>query len=203
MNTANKECLNHLVLASSSVARQNLLKQVNIVPNCVFSSDIDETKLAKESAQDYVTRLALLKAKVAKKEFANSYVVAADTVVYSQYKIIGKPKNNDEAFTILKSLMGRSHKVFTGYCVIAPDGRLVNKHCCSRVKFGNFTDSEIKNYIQNEDVLTKAGAYGLQGKGVLFVSSVIGSYSNVIGLPLDKVYNALKGLGYKSYLNSK
>ncbi len=194
---------NHLILASSSDARKELLKQIDIIPDVVFSSDINEERLKKEPVHLYVQRLALEKAQVAKKAHPNSYVIAGDTVVYSTYKIIGKPKNKEEAKAILKSLMGRSHKVYTGYCVVSPNGQVVNKHCMSRVKFGTFSDLEIEKYLESEDYLTKAGAYSLAGKASLFVSQIVGSYSNVIGLPLDKVYNALKGLGYKTYLNSK
>ncbi len=194
---------NHLILASSSDARKELLKQIGIIPDGVFSSDINEERLKKEPVHLYVQRLALEKAKVAKKSYPNSYIIAGDTVVYSSYKVIGKPKDKEEAKSILKSLMGRGHKVYTGYCVISENGKIINKYCMSRVKFGTFSDLEIENYLKSEDYLTKAGAYSLVGKASLFVSEIIGSYSNVIGLPLDKVYNSLKGLGYKSYLNSK
>ena len=149
-----------------------------------------------------VTRLARAKAESARdliandKEIAEAYVLAADTVVSSGRNIFGKPKNVDDALAILQRLSGRSHRVYTGLCLITPDDRVRLKVIDTRVRFKRLSKEEMQSYLASREWRGKAGGYAIQGLAGCFVQKIVGSYTNVVGLPLTEVVNMLLGEGF-------
>mgnify|MGYP005992766953 CR=1 FL=1 len=182
-----------LVLASASPRRAELLSQIG-VQYTVSSADIDESVLAGESPSEYVGRLAQEKARAILSKFGDSVVIAADTSVVLGDTILGKPENTDHACEILQSLSGCSHIVYSGVAVC----RMLNNEIemfsdvvKTQVNFLPFDESLIQRYVATEEPMDKAGAYGIQGKGAIFVDSIQGSYSNVVGLPLAQTAQLL------------
>lgn len=172
-----------LILASKSPRRQELLKL--ITPDfCIKSAETDETLPKGISPQEAVEYLSKLKAQ----PFANATdtVIGADTVVAIDDVILGKPKDEDDAFKMLKMLSGKEHSVFTGVTVISPE-KSTTFSVCTKVKFFELTDKEIKSYIATGEPMDKAGAYAIQGRGSLLVEKIDGDYFNVVGLPLSKL----------------
>lgn len=187
-----------LILASASPARLELLKNIGFTPDEIIPADIDETPLKKELPKDYVLRLAEEKAAKIAIDNKNAYVIGADSTACCGRTIIGKPKNRDDAKTMLQLLSGRRHRLYTGVCVIAPDGSMRSKKILTMVKFRHIQDSELEEYLDTDHWQGKCGAYGIQKDAGAFVHSINGSFSNVIGLPLVEVRNLLLGLGYKN-----
>lgn len=173
------------VLASKSPRRKELLKNIGITAE-VIPANIDESSVTYHSPTELVTRLAFLKATDVARSFGkDTYVIGADTVVALDGKIFGKPRDIEDAKRMLKSLSGKTHSVFTGYCVVCPKtGAAVSKCEETKVTFREMTDSEIDAYIKTREPMDKAGAYGIQGKGSLFVEKIEGDYFNVVGLPV-------------------
>lgn len=187
-----------LILASSSPRRLELLKNMWLVPDEVIPADIDETPKKHEKPNLYVRRMALEKAqKVAAQVEGSTYILAADSIACVGTRILGKPENRDEAREMLNLMKGRRHRVYTGVCVIAPDGTLRHRVVLTHVKFKNASKAEIEEYLDTENWKGRAGAYGLQEDMGGFVISITGSYSNVIGLPMFETKNLLLGLGFK------
>ncbi|MDD6735893.1 MAG: Maf family protein, partial [Clostridiales bacterium] len=123
----------------------------------------------------------------------NAVIISADTVVYDDGKILGKPENEDDAYNILKSLSGRCHSVFTGICVMRKrDMFAVCKNVETKVFFKELTDENIRSYISTGEPMDKAGAYGIQGLGALLVDKIEGDFFNVVGLPVGKLAEVLK-----------
>jgi septum formation protein len=181
-----------LILASASPRRAELLSQLGV--RCLIRpADIDERLLENELAQDYVRRLAEEKSQagVRQEEFA---VLAADTVVVSSGDILGKPENAEHAQRMLWRLSGGWHEVYTGIALRA--NGVQSAVVVSRVKFKALSEEEIGRYLTTPEPFDKAGAYGIQGLGALFVERIEGSYSNVMGLPLFETETlfALSGL---------
>jgi len=180
-----------LLLASGSSRRKELLEQIG-VQHKTASMDIDESVLPSESAGDYVERLAREKALAGLDSFKEQglVILAADTSVVLGDQILGKPKNSEDAIGILKSLSNREHTVLTGIALAKrntsgePAVQIESQVVSTKVRFNALTDEQIEQYIQTGEPMDKAGAYGIQGKGALFVESIRGSYSNVVGLPL-------------------
>ncbi|MBA5849932.1 Maf-like protein [Clostridium sp. cel8] len=187
-----------VVLASASIRRQQLLKR--LVDNFdVFVSNFSEESVEfKGDCSTYVMDLALGKAKNAclKLPEKNLVIIGCDTVVYFNGKIFGKPKDRDEAFYMLKSLSGNEHQVYSGIAVINKELGIVEKDFVkTSVKFSDISDDEIERYLKKGEYKDKAGAYGIQGYGGVFVSEIHGCYYNVVGLPLNKIYKILVGMG--------
>ncbi|MCC8016283.1 MAG: Maf family protein [Clostridiales bacterium] len=179
-----------LVLASESPRRRELLR---LIANDfeVKSSKQDESLPAGISPCNAVIYLSKIKAEPFKS--SNDIVIGADTVVAVENKILGKPKDEKDAFEMLSLLSGRQHSVFTGVTIIK--GSVVKSfYCRTMVKFYNLSEKEIKSYISCGECLDKAGAYGIQGKGSLLVEKIDGDYFNVVGLPVAKLYRELKAL---------
>lgn len=175
-----------IILASASPRRRDLLAELR-VPFAVQPSDVDETPRRNEAPEALVRRLARMKAS---KTFAHqraSVVLAADTIVAVDSDVLGKPANRDEACSMLRRLSGREHRVLTGFCVLAPGGDMVDEVVATRVRFRPLTTAEIDTYVDSGEPFDKAGAYAIQGGAGAFVESIEGSYSNVVGLPLDEV----------------
>lgn len=186
-----------IVLASASPRRRELLEQIGIKFDIVVSNEPEDEIDKSLSPENYTSELALMKAcNVAKKltgtKRKDSLIIAADTVVYSDGKILGKPKDSDDAFRILKSLSGKAHEVYTGICVMRlTNGYATSKSIKTTVKFKELTDKTIKAYIKTGEPADKAGAYGIQGRGAVLVEEICGDYFNVVGLPLSALYDVL------------
>ena len=169
-----------LILASASPRRAELMCQLGLRFD-VQPADIDETEVDHETPYEFVRRLAEEKAETV--SFSSEGVVlAADTVVVHQDRTMGKPVNPQRAREMLRALSGSWHQVYTGTALVTEITRSVVTR--TNVKFKAISDREIERYIETGEPLDKAGAYGIQGVGSLFVERLEGSYSNVMGLPL-------------------
>jgi len=183
--------LKRIVLASNSPRRRELLENLRI-PFIVMRCDIEEKVFEDETPEQIVMALAFEKAyEVSKKIEDPAIIIAADTIVFKD-KILGKPKDFEDAFSILKMLQGDYHEVFSGLAIIDKEtGKKVVTYEKTRVYFKELSDDVIRSYIETGEVWDKAGAYGIQGKGGLFVESIVGDYFNVVGLPISKLYDIL------------
>lgn len=205
---ARKEKVEHrLVLASGSPRRLGLLDQVGIEPFRLMPTNIDETAQPKETPRALAKRLALTKAEVAKRnaerdpDTATAYILAADTVVSVGRRILPKPELTDEAANCLRLLSGRAHRVYTSICLINPRGRVRQKMVETRVRFKRLTHVEMETYLATGEWQGKAGGYAIQGRAGGFVTKLVGSYTNVVGLPLNETMLLLMGEGYPVYKN--
>lgn len=184
-----------LILASSSPRRAAYLKELGIDFREV-RPEVDETRRRGESPRAYVRRLALEKASAISKLHPRSWVVAADTTVVVDRVILGKPRDATEARKMLRKLSGRSHRVLSGIALVRAVSPVARSAVSStRVFFRSLDEDEIRWYVETGEPLDKAGAYGAQGKGGLLVSRVEGSFSNVVGFPLEKFYELLRECG--------
>ena len=196
-----------LVLASASPRRMALLAQVGIAPDALRPASIDETPRRAEMPRALVSRLARAKAEAARDQLANdnaladAYVLAADTVVTVGRRILMKPKFVEEAVESLQLLSGRAHRVLTGICLITPDDRQRVKIIDTRVRFKRLSRAEIEAYIASREWRDKAGGYAIQGLAGSFVQKIVGSYTNVVGLPLSEVTALLTGEGFPVHFN--
>jgi len=196
-----------LVLASASPRRLMLLSQVGVEPDALRPSSIDETPKKGEMPRSLVSRLARAKAEAARdliandKDLAEAYVLAADTVVAQGRNIFGKPANIDEAFATLQRLSGRAHRVLTGICLLTPDDRVRLKIIDTRVRFKRLSKEEMQSYLASREWRGKAGGYAIQGLAGCFVQKLVGSYTNVVGLPLTEVVQMLVGEGFPIHFN--
>lgn len=174
-----------LVLASKSPRRSEILKTAGF-EFTVRVADADETIPDGTSPEDAVVMLAARKA-MAVKRAEDETILGADTVVVLDNEILGKPKNREEAFEMLKALSGRVHSVLTGVCLIEK-GRSMTFFEETKVEFLPLTDREIYAYTDTNEPYDKAGAYGVQGYASKFVRRINGDYFNVVGLPISAVY---------------
>ena len=181
----------HLVLASASPRRLDLLRQVGLDPE-VRSPDVDETRLPGEDVAAMVERLACAKRDAVAGE--GEWVVAADTVVVVDGEALGKPGTPEKATAMLRLLSGRSHQVLTGVAVAGPLGR-ASTTVCTEVAWRELSDEEVASYVATGEPLDKAGGYGLQGGGADFVVELLGGRDNVIGLPVTTVLELLATVG--------
>lgn len=181
------------VLASKSPRRKELLKNIGISAQIVPAS-IDESSVTYSSPREMVTRLAFMKATDVARSFSgNTYVIGADTVVSLDGKIFGKPRDIEDARRMLTALSGKTHSVYTGYCVVYPkSGAAISKCEETKVTFRPMSEDEIDAYIKTREPMDKAGAYGIQGKGSVFVEKIEGDYFNVVGLPVCALAKMLK-----------
>src|SRR5262245_47624241 len=180
-----------LVLASASPRRAEILRSLGI-PFEVRPVDIDETPLPGETAEAAAARLAAEKAALAARQRPASWVLAADTLVFLDGAILGKPRDDDEAAAMLRRLAGREHGVVTAVHLRRGDapGRGIAE--VSRVRFGPMDEAEVAWYVATGEPRDKAGAYGVQGLGARFIEEVHGSFTNVMGLPARSVYRLLR-----------
>ncbi|MBE7022419.1 MAG: septum formation inhibitor Maf [Ruminococcaceae bacterium] len=182
-----------VVLASASPRRRELLTQIGL-PFSVFPSDADETIPAGMSPQLAVQTLSLLKAAdVAKHQDEDALVIAADTVVVSEGTILTKPQDARDAERMLSQLSGKRHSVLTGLTVLRRrDAKSVSVTEETFVYFKTLSPREITSYVASKEPLDKAGAYGIQGLGGLFIEKIEGDYYNVVGLPLCRLGKLLQ-----------
>lgn len=185
--------MKNIVLASQSPRRRDLL--AGLVPEFkIITDDSEEVMRDGEQPFDMVCRLARQKAEnVAAKLNEDALVLAADTVVALDGRVLGKPSDEEEAFSMLSALSGREHRVFTGIAITDTGSKKrYSDFECTKVKFRELTDEEIRNYIASGEPMDKAGSYGIQELGALLVEGVDGDYFNVVGLPLCKLGKILK-----------
>ncbi len=181
-----------LVLASASPRRAELLKSMGLDFKIV-PGDVDESLGISEKPQDHVLRLSQEKARAVKNEYPEACILGADTIVVIEDDILGKPADRSEARQMLKRLSGRIHEVYTGFTLINPSPRtLISRVVRSFVTFRNIPDDEITWYVSTPEPYDKAGSYAVQGSGAFFIKEIRGSYTNVMGLPLCEVVDALK-----------
>jgi MAF protein len=180
-----------LVLASNSPRRRQLLALADWMFHIIVA-DVDESTRANESPADYVLRLAETKAR-AISTHPDQLILAADTTVVDGNDILGKPKDNVEAFEMLTRLRGRTHQVYTGVALLRPsDGLLLKELSVTDVPMRNYSDEEINAYIQTGDPLDKAGAYAIQHPRFKPVASMAGCFASVMGLPMCHVVRMMR-----------
>ncbi len=186
-----------IVLASASPRRRALLEQIGLDFDVVPSRS-EELMHVGETPEQLVVRLSLEKAGdvAARPEVAGRWFIGSDTIVLCGGRILGKPRDAEDAAAMLRQLSGREHQVLSGFAVIdRQTGRQCQEAVCTKVRFRDLTDDEIARYIATGEPADKAGAYAIQGLGVCFVAGIEGSYSNVVGLPLCRLTLVLKEFG--------
>ena len=182
-----------IILASKSPRRREILENTK-VRFSIKESQIEEIIKDNETPKETVMRLAYEKAlDVANNNNKESLVIGADTIVVIDDQILGKPKNEEEAYNMIKLLSGKTHYVITGFALInlTLNKRLIDCEV-SQVTFKELSDECIKDYINTKESLDKAGAYGIQGYGGLLVKNIKGDYFNIVGLPISKISDCLK-----------
>jgi septum formation protein len=190
------------VLASGSPRRLALVNQAGIEPDALKPSDVDETPKRGEIPRAYANRLAKEKAQVAldnvrlDDELRGAYILAADTVVAVGRRILPKAELLDEAQQCLRLLSGRNHRVYTSICLVTPREAFRQRLVETRVRFKRLTSEDIESYLACGEWRGKAGGYAAQGIAGTFIVKLVGSYSNVVGLPLYETMNLLGGEGY-------
>lgn len=187
--------MRRIILASASPRRIEMLKALDLEFEIV-PSDFDEV-IVQKSPQELVNELAMGKAQEVAARIGNDCVIiAADTIVYNDDEIFGKPKSRHDAFRMLEKLSGNTHSVLTGVCLIdTANGKMIVDHEETKVYFKNLTTDEIESYIASGETDDKAGAYAIQGLGSLFVKKIDGCYFNVVGLPIYKLNILLGEMG--------
>lgn len=183
-----------MILASNSPRRKEILENFGFSLKTV-SKNIDEIS-SKEEIKEKIMDIAQQKTMAAAKDYPDENVVGADTVVVIDGKILGKPKDETEAFEILKSLSGKSHEVITAYSFVNLKKNIfLNDAEVTKVFFKNLSDEEINWYINTKEPMDKAGAYGIQGKGAYFVEKIEGDFFSVMGFPLGRFLRRLTEVG--------
>ncbi|MBS4208958.1 Maf family protein [Bacillus sp. FJAT-50079] len=185
--------MSNLILASSSPRRKELLGKLSI-PFISHSCDVDETVSTSLSPSEIVTVLAKRKAAAVSRQYPQSYIIGSDTIVVSNQLVLGKPKDEKEARQMLRTLSGRVHSVYTGVAVLH-DGVEYVFYEKTDVEFWELSEEEIERYIDSGEPFDKAGAYGIQGLGALFVKSISGDYYSVVGLPVSRLARVLAEMG--------
>ena len=184
------------ILASQSPRRLSLLAQIGITPDDVSPADINEDAIEGEVPRGHALRLAQEKAAKVAGENSDTIILAADTVVGVGRRILPKAENLDQAKYCLNLLSGRGHRVFTGVAVVKPNGDMISRVVETRLTMKRLSAQELQSYLDSGEWNGKAGGYGIQGIAESYISKLIGSYSNVVGLPLFETRNLLQGAGY-------
>lgn len=184
-----------LVLASASPRRLDLLRQIGVIPGAVDPADVDESPLKDELPAPHAARLAEEKARAVARRHPGLYILAADTVVACGRRILPKAEDERTARRCLDLLSGRRHRVHGGLCLLTPEGRAHSRLVTTSVAFKRLDHGEVAAYLASGEWHGKAGGYAIQGLAALYVRQIIGSYSNVVGLPLYETGGLLKGLG--------
>ena len=179
-----------VILASQSPRRQELLERVVSEFDCI-PADIDETMDLTKDLGEEVKKVSYAKAMTILKQYPECIVIGSDTSVILDDAPLGKPKDKEEARRMLEGLQGRSHEVYTGLAVVSS-----KKSCVTlekvKVTFSSMSKEEIEAYLNTEEWVDKAGGYGIQGMASRYIESIEGDYYSIMGLPVHKVYEALK-----------
>ncbi len=191
-----------LVLASGSPRRLSLLNQAGIEPDALQPVEIDEVPVKGELPRALANRLAKEKAQAAlssvkiDEDLRGSYILAADTVVAVGRRVLPKAEMLDEAAQCLRLLSGRNHRVYTGICVVTPKEGFRSRLIETRVRFKRLSTQDLEAYLASGEWRGKAGGYAIQGLAGTFVVKLVGSYTNVVGLPLYETMSLLGGEGF-------
>lgn len=186
-----------IILASASPRRKDLLKQIGINFE-IDPSNYQEEKNLNLEPHELAKYLSLQKAKDVALRHKNSIIIAADTFVVFEGKIIGKPDSKEEARERLKEMNGKPHSVITGFTIIDTEtNKMVSKSVKTKVYFKNITPEEIDSYVASKEPMDKAGGYAIQGLGGILIDKIEGDYYNVVGLPLAVLVEELKNFGIK------
>lgn len=191
-----------LVLASASPRRLALLEQAGIRPDSLLPTDRDETPLKNERPRDLARRLAREKAQAAYEavgrtpDLAESFIIAADTVVAVGRRILPKPEVVEEAAECLRLLSGRAHRVYTGVTLVTPKGGFRERLVETRIRFKRLSNADLEHYLVSGEWRGKAGGYAIQGLAGTFALKIVGSYSAIVGLPIYETCALLEGEGY-------
>jgi septum formation protein len=191
-----------LVLASGSPRRLALLSQIGVTPDALLPTDLDETPKKSEAPRVLAERLAREKCETAAhaadldEALKGAFILAADTVVAVGRRILPKPSTREEAADCLRLLSGRAHRVYTGVAMATPKRSVRQRLVESRVRFKRLSREEMERYLDAGEWRGKAGGYAIQGLAGAFVIKIIGSYPNVVGLPLYETVSLLSGEGY-------
>ncbi|MDO5011216.1 MAG: Maf family protein [Intestinibacter bartlettii] len=181
-----------IILASASPRRKEILQNTKLKFE-IEKSDIEEIILENESPEDMVIRLAYEKAFDVAKKNKDKLVIGADTIVALDNEVLGKPKDKQEAYQMIKKLSNKTHKVITGISLInLKENKVIKDYVVSCVTFKDLSEDSIKDYINTNESLDKAGAYGIQGYGALLVKTIQGDYFNIVGLPISRLSDLLK-----------
>lgn len=188
-----------IILASKSPRRKELLENIGIKP-LIIVSDADEN-IDESNPEELVKKLSHIKAQAVYDKIKadnaiglneDDYILGADTVVYADKEILGKPKDKEDARRMIKMYSGAYHSVYTGFSLISSDGKIVSDYCETKVYVYDMSDDEIEEYISTDEPYDKAGAYGIQGLFGKYIEKIDGDYNNVVGLPVSKIVHTLK-----------
>jgi len=190
-------------LASSSPRRKELLKKFNLKLDC-YSPHIDEIPKKNEQAKSFVKRMAIEKGrKIHQKCLSlsqDAIILAGDTIVFFNGQILGKPETASHAKNMLSQLNGNLHMVLSGYSILdSTSGNVFTDVICTKVKFQKMHSDLLEWYVSTGEPLGKAGAYSIQGKGSILVESILGSYNNVVGFPIEHIIPYLSDNGWISF----
>ena len=193
--------MNSLILASASPRRLQLLSQIGVTPDRILPTDCDETPGKTELPKALALRLARTKAEAAAQTLNSEgqggcFILAADTVVARGRMILPKAETEAQARDCLTKLSGRGHRVLTGIALVTPAGKMLSRCVESRVAFKKLSKDETDFYIRSEEWQGKAGGYAIQGLASMFIHKIVGSYSNIVGLPLYETAALLQGAHY-------
>ena len=184
-----------IILASGSPRRRELLNTLGL-SFTVHPARGEEMAPLGAGPEEIVKALSKAKAEEVAREFPDKLIIAADTIVYLDGRVLGKPKDEDDAKAMLSKLSGRAHEVYTGVTVISGDKTICEAEC-TKVFFREVSAEEIDSYVASGDPMDKAGAYGIQGKAALMVERLEGDYFNVMGLPLCRLGKMLRTIGVR------
>lgn len=187
--------MQHLILASSSPRRKELLENLHLTFD-ISSSEVMESYTPGTAPEQIVMELAARKALDVAAKNPDAYVIGADTIVYANGQVLGKPTTMTDATEMLKMLSGNTHYVFTGVAIVH-DNEVTRFFEKTDVTFWELSDEEITNYIKSGEPFDKAGAYGIQGLGCMLVRQISGDYFSVVGLPVSRTVRELRKLGYQ------
>lgn len=186
-----------LVLASASPRRRDLLAQIGITPDRIAPADIDETPAPRETPRDYAARMAVEKARAAAAAHPDAAVLAADTVVACGRRILPKAEDAETARDYLSLLSGRAHRVYSGVALAPPGEEIRLRIVETRVKVRRLSEADMAAYLDSDEWCGKAGGYAIQGRFAEHIVTIVGSYTNVVGLPLYETANLLRGAGLR------
>lgn len=191
---------NEIILASGSPRRKELMTQAGITFK-IHVADIDESKVDVGIApENYVSLLSKIKAQAVAPNYPDAWTIGADTIVALDNTILGKPAAPPQAEAMLRQLSNREHNVFTAFTITRPStNEAVTRVVNTRVRFKDLSSDEIKWYAGTSEPYDKAGGYGIQGIGAFLVKEISGSYTNVVGLPVCELIDALASLGAISF----
>ncbi|BDQ32810.1 Maf family protein [Pseudodesulfovibrio portus] len=184
-----------IILASGSPRRRELLSDLGLEFTVEPSSAEEPLPNPGEKPLEYVLRMAEMKTLDVARNHQGMTILGADTIVVLENRIMGKPSGKLDALDMLTALSGQTHQVVTGFCLVLPDGSRLSRAVSTDVDMRVSTEAELMGYIETGEPMDKAGAYAIQGIGTFLVTAIRGSYTNVVGLPLSRVLDALLSQG--------